>query len=492
MSTDFRSKRVRLVLSVCVTVMSLQFAVSGAVAAPKLGDLRRSIARFLTDSILDALGNAIILEPTDGAVEFSQVECFRGSEPADCPGWGKFMVNQSGLASATGRDEGYVHAFIKNRLVVFNLFSGIPGSVEIEQSGDGSTISTYIDIGENAQVRQQNNLEVVAPAINAVVLHTEHPLTPVRLRLIRSLLRRRLFRRRLIREFPLGTSALNPGGDLDETDISPLFFGPPPQSGLPPFDPEQRLATDFCIFQDGVVPIEAANNQCVAESFANGLKSLEGRDPLITLPPTHFHKKGLRGELPPALKSIVGTLGEFQDRDVTDRCDGKGLNKLQYFKGLFGYATSFLGPNSLEVIHQAKNKTYTAFGETSTRQGLVPTFEWACDRLAEGYSVVAVWGYYKITCFNPECTVFDTKRTGGHAVRVTGCCVIGGVPRLRYVSDFDQAHDNAVCPDEGDPPDTFDEWLADTDPPFNLLNFGGSESRNWDFTVAFRRRLPTP
>ncbi len=260
------------------------------------------------------------------------------------------------------------------------------------------------------------------------------------------------------------------------TTVVPLPFAP----NTIMFDPLGIVEYES---QPNASNVQTAKDQCFPMSIANSLQYLEDR---YGLPVPHEHKKGLKGD-----NSLVGQLGQAANRFAPARDSGYGVWFRPMVEGKFKYCKGNGLRRKLICKHQGygygratHNEAlpagdFSANGmksEDESVNGKV-TWDWICDQIKNGEDVEVVFSYDDAA----------GNAVGGHAVRITGCGKILGIPFLSYVHDGRQTH-------QGDPADTLGletgfAWATDSDGdgivnfhrPNQEIRFAFSESADNDY-----------
>ncbi len=193
----------------------------------------------------------------------------------------------------------------------------------------------------------------------------------------------------------------------------------------------------------------------------------------------HFLTKGVvNGNTLPA------QLDNMMLRPVTDTCNGSGTGYCPDFNGdssLLAGASSYLDNwNDADRLHfryqgEDVNDELCVNGMAvdAVSDGAQPTFDWICDRIEAGDGIVLTYHRYNA----------DDEYTGGHAIRVHGCGVMGGLPFIRVLNDTKQDRmDESLCV-ERDGLESQMVFLEDLDQD-GRLNYGGNLGREVTFALA--------
>jgi len=235
---------------------------------------------------------------------------------------------------------------------------------------------------------------------------------------------------------PLSAFAYNPSSTVTYTPTESYFdnegaandtsFDPlgdyDPAGGFKPGAPGNTInfsggPTLTIVYRAGVPNVQAADNQCVPASLANGLAWLKTNQNLQV---TQANNTGLKGDA-----TLVGTLDTTTNRTVTSRTSGAGVTAANQIDGLLKY----LDDNNLTTVtvkHEgfasAANRTVTSSGNTltSTAVAQVVTFQFIQDELTKGAAVQA----------------WESWANGAHAVEITGCGFVLGKPWISFTSDL--------------------------------------------------------
>jgi hypothetical protein len=335
-------------------------------------------------------------------------------------------------------------------------------------------VSAYFDLGVPDELLPEQSQ---GRELKAKVLYTTDPIGSA------SDLGRRVGRYS-VQAFPVSTVAVNAEGDLgeEEDDELPTSIGPPPPAGLPIVRSGSRSPRSSWAALPNQINVETAKNQCVPMAHANNLQFLETTYGLLynfSLPQPHQPGLGLinpmPGDDPEGDGTLVGRLDTQMSREIISRSAGRTVSRDNQIEGFFGYLSLFTNPDRLEIKHQGGRESYSEFGITSVRQGVKPTWEWICQEIQQGHGVVMSFGRYeKGLYFVPETNSYKTeKRTSGHMVRIYGCGLVFGIPRLATLDDDKQSTDY-------DGLQSLNWWVDDTDGD-GMLNLSGL---NWEVEFA--------
>jgi len=240
--------------------------------------------------------------------------------------------------------------------------------------------------------------------------------------------------------------------------IQQVGFPPAPLTPVP--GNNDKFATMISVFQSTWPNVETAKNQCVPMAHANTLRYLE----------TQFNTSPMEWDLPQVAArgigryvpnpeglalyeavpemSIVAQVDQRTKRvGVNDFESGKGSTHCQSMRGVFAYLHEEAGDEARAVFRHQGSVPFFGIGDgvcgdyplediganNSTREGVVPTWQWIYDQLVADRGVVMSYGRYNS----------EGKRTGGHMLRVYGAAKINGKDYL-YVLDDGNQGDNSV------------------------------------------------
>ncbi len=377
------------------------------------------------------------IEPGSG-VEVSQVDFQFSEAQVEGSSWGRVSVEPERLAESSGIQGGYLNVTTEQGWAVRNL------PVGEEQ------VSVYFDLGED--YTEGTRID----SFDLSVTQSKEPQRNVA-RYAAELL-----------TYKVATWVWSAEGAGERFTVD---WGRPPYL-IEIVDLTRFFPLDTWARYQAVTNVHAAHNQCFPMAIANSLQFLEDEGE-VTVP--HDHVAGLRGD-----NSLVGQLDTACDRSVTSRSNGFGVWFTPMMEGKFEY----LDDNGLDadLTHRHQGRGYgtppnealapgdfTHEGITSQDDGAAVTWEWLCDRVAEGCDVEVVFSYDNSS----------GTPTGGHAVRLTGCGMVAGSPWVRYSHDASQTN--------SDPMDNMGlenvvVWPDDTDSD-GTLNFG-SANRELRFALA--------
>lgn len=253
-------------------------------------------------------------------------------------------------------------------------------------------------------------------------------------------------------------------GSIQAPPLPPLPPGPPSIGDLQ----EGGFTPEWQHILPNPENVDAARRQCGPAAMANALAYLaETFHPLGEVF-YHDHVRGL-----PGMINLVGLQDALMHRPVTDTCNGENTmtcngegsdNPSSYIRGIFTYLDLYDEEGLVTVAHQGGNGALPgACGDgggdhTSATGGDQPTFDWICERIGEGASVVLAIGYYKIDNYIQSCDengcggYFTYERTGGHMARAWGCGQIGEQRFVRLLDDGQQ--DRMIDTDDDEETDT--------------------------------------
>ncbi len=269
--------------------------------------------------------------------------------------------------------------------------------------------------------------------------------------------------------------ATNGGGGLTGTD--PISgFAPTDTAGGVSFTAGGLLTVQY---QSNQPNVQAADNQCVPASVANGLTWLKNTVGLGVTQPNNTGLGNIGGSQT-SDGTLVGTLDVTMNRGVTSRTQGLGVSTKNMVTGTLTYLDNQNLTNvgvQYEGYFTPGNQSVTASGRTASGVSLASvvnynSFNFIINSLQAGKAVQA----------------WESWPTGAHSVEVTGAGYILGVPWIAFKSDLLQTPD--------DPTDTLGtgatnfSFLGSLNSTYGLryLNEGGQPY----LTFAMTEAVPEP
>jgi hypothetical protein len=353
-------------------------------------------------------------------------------------GTGILTVDPARVESVTGARSGFVSVFDGRRFTVLNapvhrdVAAHWPDRVA--RLGPGvpdfsAPLSVEFDLGTRRGLR----------SLRAVVLHTDEPLVGrAALAAAQSVLP--------------SVHAVAPVRQTTETGVAlpepPLVLQAPWDSPALP-DLPAAAGNTFSVIQPHETNVQAAQDQCTTAAVANGLFFLDSVYDIGV-----YHLPG-RGLAPADGLMMLAWLDGLGHRPSESACVGDGMYACRlstdegyepghdrgYMDALYRYIGWFLDESQLTIAHQGGvYETYPGDcsmipqdGPVSVREAEKPTFEWMCDRIAQGEAVlVNVIRYAVPEGGDPET---DQEAQSGHMLRVYGCGASAGVPYLYMLDD---------------------------------------------------------
>lgn len=401
-------------------------------------------------------------------IRFSQIDFSIGEGETIDSSWGQIEVDIDEFTEYMGLDEGYLNGYSDAGWVIQNLL--------IQPLEGMESVVTYFNLG----VPDGTNVDTISLYIE----FSEEPVIE--------------FHDGPRIEYPVDTQLYNAMG-VGPTPTEPFIMYPPTTISFVAGGETWHFKKE----QGPNENVQCARNQCFPMSIANSLQYLKNR---YGLPVPHQHKPGLKGD-----NTLVGQLDSACNRQVVNRCNGKGVWFDDMLEGKFKYLKNNGLANKLTHKHQgygygwvdANNDGVYQKGELRYNQGAgsLPagdfskhgitsrdesvggkvTFDWLCEQIKKCEDVEIVFAYEDR----------NGDIVGGHAVRVFGCGKILGNPFILYKHDAIQTYCDAAGVQRGDNEGLEEVFVyvkdLDADGMMNL----GSKSIEICFALSESPKLPT-
>ncbi|MBZ0233368.1 MAG: hypothetical protein K8M05_13650 [Deltaproteobacteria bacterium] len=420
-------------------------------------------------------------------VSFAQVTFVRDGA-ALRSAWGEIAIDPKAVERRTGLATGYVSARTADRWLVLNLpvdanpAAKYPPRVAARRPPPPTFIPpvrTSFDLGTD-RPKTTLDVQVVVTATPLVAAHlatfASQPVTP----------------------FPVSPVEEDwETGILPPDAPPPSDFAPPPP--LPPWVPTELDAEHWEWTQPFEHNVDAAKNQCSNAALANGLAYL---DAYFALPVPHHLFKGV---FEYNTLSLPGMLDLYaQRKNVTGLCAGSGNNACAdddsggVMDAIYGYVGAQSALDDIAIHHQGGeggnlDEQYPGAcpalpddGPVSDLAGDEVTFDWLCDRIANGDAVHLTRYTYDYESW-PAYPGAPLVAVTAHAVRAYACGKDLGIPYVRVLHDKQQdrfeGDDDPVCTARNGGSSWEVWWLADIDDD-GKLNINYSEFFQLENAIA--------